>query len=779
MRIASTLVFLFIAILGYSQFDQANKTKIENVSITYDGAFISVFYDITNCDVSEVFYVSLHFYNEGNSEKEIPAKTFSGDIGLVEGGLQKKINWDFKADSIYFNKEIYVKIVAEPKIKTNLPIHIAKSLVFPGWGDVRLSKTYLPFLYGVAGYGSIAASIFFNRMAVRNYENYTSTNNSDLVDSYFKKAQTYNAFSYVAAGVAVASWIADLAGIVVKANKIKKHKIEYDNYYYQKTEEQKMIALSSARYVNTTEAVLPPYLKIHETTLKFTDEGGNQCLNAGEKAVIEFSIRNIGKGVANNLVLKCNTTSFVPGFDFQKEIPLGNLNPNEEKLITIPLRSTMEIPTGQITLNIEIDEALGFSPEPVFITFASKAFQEPQIVIADHNFTIEGGGKAEKGKVINAEVIVQNIGQGTGEKINVGFVLPENVVEIGDRIFYIESLAPNEKRIINFEFIVKRTFVGNEVSVMVNLGEKYGKYSKKNNEFLFVVDEMLDKTPIVVQPINDDTQITVASFKSDIDQNIPVTGKENTMLYVLIIGNEDYKSFQTGLKAEVNVDYAINDARTFYQYAVKTLGATEKNIEILENATSGQMRQIITKFNTIAEIVGKDAEIIVYYAGHGLPDEKTKEPYLIPVDVNGSDLTNAISLDYLFEKLTEYKVKRVTVILDACFSGGARNQSLIANRGVIVEPESGELLGNMVVFSSSAGTESSSSYADKFHGLFTYYFLKKMQETSGRINYKEMIDYLENTVKLESVMINNKLQTPNVQFSKDVAGEWEEWEFVE
>ncbi len=779
MRIAYTILFLLIATIGFSQFYQENKTKIENVSITYDGAFISVFYDITNCSASDVFFVNIQFYYEGKSGQEIKAKTFSGDIGFVQCGLQKKVNWDFKADSIYFNKEIYVKIVAEPKIKTNLPVHIAKSLVLPGWGDVRLSKTYLPFVYSLTGYGSVAAAFVLNKHAVKNYENYTTTNNVDLVDSYYKKAQTFNTLSYIAAGVAVASWVADITGIVIKSQRIRNHKIEYDNYYYQKTQEQKLIAQSNSRYINTTEAVIPPYIKIHETTLKFIDEGGNQCLNAGEKAVIEFSIRNIGKGVANNLVLKCNTDAFVRGLEYQKEIPLGNLKPNEEKLIAIPLRSSMEIPTGLITLNIEIDEALGFSPEPVFITFASKAFQEPQIVIADHKFTIEGGGKAEKGKVINAEVIVQNIGQGIGEKINVGFVLPENVVEIGDRIFYIESLAPNEKKIVNFEFIVKRNFVGNEVSVLVNLGEKYGKYSKKNNEFLFELDEMLDKTPIVVQPINDDTQITVASFKSDIDQNIPLTGKENTKLYVLIIGNEDYKSFQTGLKAEVNVDYAINDARTFYQYAVKTLGAPEKNIEILENATSGQMRQIITKFNTIAEIVGKDAEIIVYYAGHGLPDEKTKEPYLIPVDVNGSDLTNAISLDYLFEKLTEYKVKRVTVILDACFSGGARNQSLIANRGVIVEPESGELFGNLVVFSSSAGSESSSSYSDKFHGLFTYYFLKKMQETSGRISYKEMIDYLENTVKLESVIINNKLQTPNVQFSKDVSGEWEEWKFVE
>ena len=34
------------------------------------------------------------------------------------------------------------------------------------------------------------------------------------------------------------------------------------------------------------------------------------------------------------------------------------------------------------------------------------------------------------------------------------------------------------------------------------------------------------------------------------------------------------------------------------------------------------------------EKLGPDGELIFYYAGHGFPDEQTKEPYLIPVDVN-------------------------------------------------------------------------------------------------------------------------------------------------
>ena len=49
--------------------------------------------------------------------------------------------------------------------------------------------------------------------------------------------------------------------------------------------------------------------------------------------------------------------------------------------------------------------------------------------------------------------------------------------------------------------------------------------------------------------------------------------------------------------------------------------------------------------------IGPQAELIVYYAGHGFPDEITKEPYLVPVDVSGTDLSAAIKLEDLYRDL--------------------------------------------------------------------------------------------------------------------------------
>ena len=100
---------------------------------------------------------------------------------------------------------------------------------------------------------------------------------------------------------------------------------------------------------------------------------------------------------------------------------------------------------------------------------------------------------------------------------------------------------------------------------------------------------------------------------------------------------------------------------------------------------------------------------LIFYAGHGLPDEQTKEPYLIPVDINGSDLKYAVRLADVYKKLTENSANKVTVYIDACFSGGARNESLVALRGVRVKPRENIIGNNLVVFTSSSGEGSSAS----------------------------------------------------------------------
>ncbi|MCK5208535.1 MAG: WG repeat-containing protein, partial [Cyclobacteriaceae bacterium] len=87
--------------------------------------------------------------------------------------------------------------------------------------------------------------------------------------------------------------------------------------------------------------------------------------------------------------------------------------------------------------------------------------------------------------------------------------------------------------------------------------------------------------------------------QSDVDVNIPVTGMNNKKTFALVIGNEDYSSFQMDLNTDINVDFASIDAKTFKKYLINTLGVPNENITILINATAGQMKQKIARLSAL------------------------------------------------------------------------------------------------------------------------------------------------------------------------------------
>lgn len=257
--------------------------------------------------------------------------------------------------------------------------------------------------------------------------------------------------------------------------------------------------------------------------------------------------------------------------------------------------------------------------------------------------------------------------------------------------------------------------------------------------------------------------------------NVPQVATEQYNRFALIIGNEDYNSYQVGLGSEVNVDFAVNDATAFKEYARKVFGVPADNIIFMTNARAIEMDNGISKIRQIIKALNGNAEVLFFYAGHGFPDEVTKEPYIMPVDVTGSNLKFAIKLKDLYEGLNEFPAKRVTVFIDACFSGGARNVGLISARGVKIKPKESKLNGNFVVMSASSESQSSLAYKDKKHGMFTYHLLQKLKDSKGELSYKELADYVSTQVSVKSVMINNKEQTPQINISPAVEETWQSW----
>lgn len=243
---------------------------------------------------------------------------------------------------------------------------------------------------------------------------------------------------------------------------------------------------------------------------------------------------------------------------------------------------------------------------------------------------------------------------------------------------------------------------------------------------------------------------------SDVDTDIPQASSENDRTFVVILANENYNT-------ESRVEYAHNDGEVFSRYCNKTLGIPESNIRVVFDATLNNIRAQVDWLSKVGEAYGGDARLMFYYAGHGIPDESSKEAYILPVDGYGSNVATGYKLSELYAQLSAIPSSSTLVFLDACFSGANRDDQMLASvRGIAVRVKKEVPQGNLVIFSAAQGDETALPYNEQGHGMFTYFLLKKLQETGGNVSLGDLSDYVTDQVRKMSVVTKSKPQTPTV-----------------
>lgn len=251
-----------------------------------------------------------------------------------------------------------------------------------------------------------------------------------------------------------------------------------------------------------------------------------------------------------------------------------------------------------------------------------------------------------------------------------------------------------------------------------------------------------------------------------IDKNIPQTASLQSNTFVIAIGNENYTLVP-------KVAFANNDMNIFAQYCQKTLGIPMQNIRKYKDATFGSMLSALNDIKDIADAYNGDMNVIFYYAGHGIPNEKDQTAYLLPTDADGKSTEVCFPLARLYKELGELNAKSVIVFMDACFSGAQRGNGMLASaRGVAIKAKEQKPMGKLVVLTAASGEETAYPFKEKGHGLFTYFLLKKLNETKGECSLGELSDYITTNVKRQSIVINRKPQTPAIIFSDSVKDEW-------
>ena len=338
-----------------------------------------------------------------------------------------------------------------------------------------------------------------------------------------------------------------------------------------------------------------------------------------------------------------------------------------------------------------------------------------------------------------------------------------------------KSVPIDEQKAV--EWYQKAAAQGN-VSGMMHLGYSYytgtglnqdDQKAKEWFEKVLEKNKNSKKAKVYLQKINErlEEQQSLLDASASVDQNIPVAVQYEENTFAVIIGNEKYAE-------DVAVPYAEHDAKIFKEYVHKTFGVPENQINYITNAGLNKIRTAVRWLAKAMEVTNGKGKAIFYYAGHGIPDEASKATYLLPVDGMSGDIESAYPLSKLYQELGAIPSERITVFLDACFNGSKREGDMLASaRGVAIKAKPSVPQGNMVVFTAAQGDETAFALNSKQHGMFTYYILKKLQDSKGNITLGDLSDYLTNEVKRDSFEKNNKKQTPVVNVSTALAGSWQ------
>jgi len=277
-------ILLFIAILIGVIVNGQNHYNFKASHFDYSSkdTLVKFNFDIKHFKDNDVFNVKLSAVDKNQKSYNVNSLFEHKDL---KGG-KNTIFWNplldgYKLDGDY---QINLELRKSSKIKIPYSKHIVKSLLFPGWGDMKLRNANKFFLFGIGtiAYGSLFYSLDYNSRANKNYNAYINSYNVEESDNFFLNAKKDANISRILAGITAVTWSADIIFLAKRIKKVKNdgtvskfynkmqnrvNSTKYKNYKYLNTKpkEEKYLDSAIVEYKNSNYLKSENLLKIAQT----------------------------------------------------------------------------------------------------------------------------------------------------------------------------------------------------------------------------------------------------------------------------------------------------------------------------------------------------------------------------------------------------------------------------------------------------------------------------------------------------------------------------------
>jgi uncharacterized caspase-like protein len=241
--------------------------------------------------------------------------------------------------------------------------------------------------------------------------------------------------------------------------------------------------------------------------------------------------------------------------------------------------------------------------------------------------------------------------------------------------------------------------------------------------------------------------------------------------WAVVIGIDQYRDPTIS-----SLRYASADAEAIFRFLTTRGGVKPANARLLLNqqATQRAIREVLGGF--LRQKATRDDEVIIYYAGHGTtePDQSAEggiAKYLVPWDADPINLfASAIPMEEIDRVFGRVAARKILMIQDTCFSGGAGGRTFLA-KGLSTRSTTltdrflqdlSQKEGRMILTASDVNQVSQEDPA-LGHGIFTHYLLEALGgaadlDGDGAVTVREVHLYLQRKVHERSAGV----QTPQL-----------------
>lgn len=560
----------------------------------------------------------------------------------------------------------------------------------------------------------------------------------------------------------------------------------------------------SFKIEDVSELFMPPNLKVE---MEFRDDNNTGILESLENARLYLKIKNEG-GAADNIKV-----SIVPERDYPDVIINQNeyytsVPKNSFVELDVPFFAGIDVETmNNVRFNINITEPFGFNSHSV-LKFSTFEYQKASLRVNGVSIIDSGigqvahngnpDGKLQIQDVVRTTVHLQNVGIGTASNVTYKITSKDENVRLLANSGYAQTIEGTlsdmvsaDTRDISFRLSATANYLhrGEYLPVYLTVTEDkgFGNIESQNIPIPF------DATPLKpeVVTVNADIDKMVAGLERAViiqDQPVMNSTIRNIMAAPLgesiysnavavVIGTEKYKDPNIP-----RAPYARRDAEVMAKYFKTSLGVSDVILLKDDEVTIGAMKNIFKWDELSRRIHPGVTDVFVYYSGHGVSmntEDGGSDIYLLPYEFNKSYIRDSgFSLNQIYDKLSSLNARSVTVILDACFSGGSRisqkyKSESVANQKLVISDVS--MMSqpwhdnpNFRVFASSRGDQTSQGYDLSESGLFTYYLAVGLQgdadaDQNGTITMGELVEFVTHNVDKES----KGAQTPQFHGNRD------------